>query len=117
MRNSLRCVLAGVVAVGFSACTIWPVDQDPAGMNYRRNADHVLDAVQAYHRDKGGLPRSLNMLVPQYLSALPDSPELHYDFTDGSLAYHYTPSWPQLRPVWCRSKGDTTEWICKEHIV
>ena len=115
--SKLATLSAIVSAALLSACTIWPVDQDPAGMNYRRNADRVLDAIQAYQHDKGALPRSLNLLMPDYLAALPGTPDLHYDFTDGSLTYHYTPSWPQLRPVWCRSKGDTTEWVCKEHIV
>jgi hypothetical protein len=105
--------------VGFvlSACSVWPVDQDPAGMNYRRDADRVLDALQSYHRDHGRFPAALGELTPAYISGLPDEPRLMYHVGDGSLEYHYTPSWPQLRPVWCSSVNDTTEWRCQEHIL
>jgi len=86
-------------------------------MGYRRNADRVIDALQAYHHDKGGFPSSLNGLVPAYIPALPDEPVLKYGAYDGSVSYRYTPSWPQLRPVWCASVGNTTEWRCAEHVL
>jgi len=99
-----------------SGCSVWPVDNDPKGMSYRQDADRVIQALQSYHHDKGAFPGSLNRLVPSYLSALPSGPDLRYSAYDGSLSYRYTPSWPQLRPVWCRSVGNTTEWRCAEHI-
>ena len=85
-------------------------------MNYRRDADRVIDALQNYHRDKGAFPASLNALTPGYIAALPSEPELQYESATGALSYRYIPSWPQLRAVWCRSVGDTTEWRCDEHV-
>jgi hypothetical protein len=111
-----RIVLASVAAAMLSGCSVWPVDNDPKGMTYRRDADRVIAALQSYHHDKGAFPASLNGLVPGYIAALPDAPELKYEPFDGVLSYRYTPSWPQLRPVWCKSVGDTTEWRCQEHI-
>jgi hypothetical protein len=111
-----RIVLASVAAAIFAGCSVWPVDQDPKGMNYRRDADRVIDALASYRHDKGTFPSSLNALMPTYLAALPEEPVLAYEPADGPLSYRYTPSWPQLRPVWCRSVGDTTEWRCQEHI-
>ncbi len=104
-------------AVMLSGCTIWPVDQDPTGMNYRRDADRVILALQTYRRDKGSFPRDLHTLVPSYLAALPERPMLDYHTLDGSLSYRYTPSWPQLRPVVCESVSNTTEWRCAEHLL
>ena len=100
-----------------SACTVWPIGEDPYGLQVRRNANAVLMALEAYHRDAGTFPGNLQGLVPKYLPALPDEPRLQYDRYVGSLAFRYTPSWPQLRPVWCNSVGDTTEWRCAEHLL
>jgi hypothetical protein len=100
-----------------AACSVYPVNQDPDGMIYRREANQVLFALQAYHHDRNAFPASLGALVPQYLPSLPDSPELQYTALDGSLAYHYIPTWPQLRPVRCNSVGDTTNWHCEEHLL
>ncbi len=117
MKNNL---LQSVVVLTLSAlggCAVWPVDQDPAGMNYRRDSDRVILALQSYRHDKGAFPRDLNALVPSYIAALPEQPVLDYHALDGSLSYRYTPSWPQLRPVWCESVGNTTEWRCAEHLL
>jgi hypothetical protein len=114
MRRAVL-LLAAVLCV--SACTVWPVGQDPYGMNLRREANQTIMALQSYHRDHGAFPDSLASLTPQYLPTPPDVPTLHYEPGDGSLSYKYTPSWPQLRPVWCRSAGNATDWICEEHLL
>ncbi len=100
-----------------AACSVYPVSQDPDGMNLRRNANAVIMALQAYHKDKAAFPQELGQLVPAYLPSLPDSPRLQYSAADGSLAFHYIPTWPQLRPVACRSVGNTTNWRCEEHLL
>lgn len=97
-------------------CTVWEVNQDPAGMGYRRDANRILIALQDYRRDKGVFPDTLAMVTPQYLPTLPDVPNIRYSPADGSLRYHYIPSWPQLRPVHCASEGNTTVWRCSEHL-
>src|SRR5437868_13078681 len=108
---------AGVVALGLlSGCTIWPVNQDPAGMEYRREANRVIDALQDYRHATGQFPATLGMLTPQYIASLPDIPSLRYSPADGSLRYAYTPSSPQLRPVRCASAGNNTVWRCAEHL-
>ena len=98
-------------------CTVWPVNQDPAGMDYRRAANQIIDALQDYHRAKGEFPPTLGMLTPSYIPALPQVPDIRYSPADGSLRYAYTPSWPQLRPVRCASEGNTTVWVCSEHMI
>jgi hypothetical protein len=106
-----------VAATMLAGCSVWPVDQDPKGMNYRRDADRVIGALQTYRHDHGAFPASLAQLAPAYIPALPGEPTLMYQSSDGSLAYHYIPSWPQLRPVWCASVGNTTNWRCEEHLL
>lgn len=86
-------------------------------MSLRRNANEVLMALQVWHRQRGGYPQTLGELVPGYLPALPDTPVLRYRAADGSLSFRYIPTWPQLRPVWCDSVGDTTNWRCQEHML
>jgi hypothetical protein len=96
---------------------VYPVAQDPDGMALRRNANQVLLALQSWHRDKGNFPGQLSELVPAYLPELPNAPTLRYRAADGSLSFRYIPTWPQLRPVWCSSVGDTTNWRCEEHVL
>ncbi|HEY1962456.1 MAG TPA: hypothetical protein VGG69_08560 [Rhizomicrobium sp.] len=114
----MRRTFAGALALGLlSGCTIWQVNQDPAGMGYRRDANRIIDALQDYHRATGQFPPTLGMLTPQYMSSLPSIPDIRYNPSDGSLRYAYTPSWPQLRPVRCASEGNNTVWRCAEHII
>ena len=103
------------VAALLAGCSVYPVAQDPNGLELRRNANQVMMAIQSWHRDRGTFPMQLAELVPAYLPALPDAPALRYGRSDGSLSFHYVPNWPQLRPVWCSSVGDTTNWRCEEH--
>src|SRR5580704_18910464 len=108
----LRSLILLASLVGLSACTVWPTGEDPYSLKARRDANRVIDAIQTYHQQKGAFPPSLGALVPAYLPSLPAGPELQYNSNDGSLAYHYIPSWPQLQWTWCNSVGDTTEWRC-----
>lgn len=113
-----RSILATIlVGASLAACSVYPVAQDPDGLALRRDANKVLMALQAWHHDKGGFPARLAELVPVYLPALPDAPPLRYRANDGSLSFRYIPTWPQLRPVWCSSVGDTTNWVCAEHLL
>lgn len=113
-RWAIGLVLAGL---GISACSVYPVAQDPEGLSLRRDANRVMMALEAWHKERGTFPRDLNELVPRYLPRLPEEPRLQYHPNDGSLAFRYVPSWPQLRPVWCASVGDTTNWVCSEHLL
>jgi len=114
----MRAIVVLILASTFAAaCSVYPVAQDPDGMALRRNANEVLMALQTYHRDKGRFPPALAELVPSYIPNLPDTPPLHYRATDGSLFFRYVPTWPQLRPVWCSSVGDSTDWRCEEHLL
>ena len=100
-----------------SACTVWPVGEDPYSLNTRRDANRVVEAIQNYRLKTGTYPPSLHALVPYYLAALPDGPTLQYNPSDGSISYHYIPSWPQLHWTWCTSRGATTNWRCQERII
>jgi hypothetical protein len=114
LRRSVAVLLACTIAAG---CSVYPVAQDADGLALRRDANEVLMALQAWHRDRNGFPHSLAELVPAYLPALPDAPPLHYRSSDGSISFRYIPTWPQLRPVWCNSVGNTTNWVCAEHLL
>ncbi|HEY7979429.1 MAG TPA: hypothetical protein VID67_14655 [Rhizomicrobium sp.] len=116
MKNISRFVVAAAL-IALGGCSVWPVNQDPKGMALRRDANRVVEAIQAYHQEKGVWPTSLASLTPTYISALPGEPHLDYHPYDGSVLYHFIPEWPQLRPVWCQSVGATTEWRCKEKTV
>ena len=116
MKTISRCALA-VALLTLGGCTVWPVNQDPDGMKYRREANQVVEAIQAYKDAKGIWPSSLSALTPGYIPALPDEPRMEYHAYDGSVLYHFIPQWPQLRPVYCQSVGATTEWRCREKVI
>jgi hypothetical protein len=113
----LRSLATCAILAALSACTVWPVGEDPYSLKTRRAANAVLEAIQNYHQQKGAFPTSLGALVPNYLPSLPEGPVLQYNSGDGSLAYHYIPSWPQLHWVWCSSVGNTTNWRCAEKMI
>jgi hypothetical protein len=114
----MRGLIAVLLACGFlGACSVWPVNQDPDGMDYRRAGNELIMALQTYRQQKGTFPADLNALVPGYVPELPSRPNFEYSARDGSLAYRYTPTWPQLRPVRCTSIGNTTNWHCAEHLI
>ncbi len=114
MRRTLICLIMPALLGG---CTIWQVNQDPAGMNYRRDANRIIWALQNYRRENGAFPVTLGMLTPKYLPSLPEVPDISYEPRTGTLRYAYIPSWPQLRPVRCASEGNTTVWRCAEHLI
>jgi hypothetical protein len=110
----MRRIAAIVCFAALAGCSIWPTGQDPYGMEQRREANAVMEAVQSYDHATGAFPRDLNALVPAYLASLPENPRLQYDARDGSLSYQYRGSWPQLQLVNCLSEGNTTIWKCSE---
>lgn len=116
MRTRAALALAAA-SIAIAGCSVYPVAQDPDGLALRRNANRVMMALEDWHHDRGTFPQSLHELVPRFLPALPDAPPLKYQPADGSLSFRYIPSWPQLRPVWCASVGDTTNWVCSEHLL
>jgi hypothetical protein len=116
MKIMLRMLAAGA-ALSLCACSVWPVNQDPDGIQYRQDANHLIWALQSYRHDHGEFPPDLGALVPQYVHDLPDVPDLKYGSANGSLSYKYIPTWPQLRWTWCYSVGNTTNWRCEEHVI
>lgn len=104
-------------ATVLAACSVWPINQDPDGIAFRQDANHIIWALQDYRHDHGNFPAGLNMLTPQYIREMPDIPGLRYRPADGSLSYRYIPTWPQLRWTWCNSVGNSTVWRCEEHRV
>ncbi|HEX4080430.1 MAG TPA: hypothetical protein VHX61_16330 [Rhizomicrobium sp.] len=114
LRNAFGMLLAFAV---LAACSVYPMGQDADGLNLRRDANRVMMAIEQWHHARRTFPQTLSELVPRYLPSLPDAPKLVYHAHDGSLSFRYIPTWPQLRPVWCSSVGDTTNWICAEHLL
>jgi hypothetical protein len=114
MKAMLRSAGLVLLVSAIAGCTVWPVGQDPYSLKTRRDANRVVEAIASYHQAKGTFPPTLNSLIPTYLASLPEGPKLEYNALDGSISYHYIPSWPQLHWTWCSSVGDTTEWRCVE---
>jgi hypothetical protein len=114
LRNALGIPF---VCAALAACAVYPVGQDADGLNLRRDANRVMMAIEQWNHDKRTYPQTLSELVPRYLPSLPSAPKLIYHARDGSLSFRYVPTWPQLRPVWCNSVGDTTNWVCAEHLL
>lgn len=98
-----------------AGCSVWGVNQDPDGISFRQDCNHLIWALQDYRKAHGGFPAQLGALAPTYIKAVPDVPGLRYDPRQGSLSYRYIPTWPQLRSTLCQSIGNTTEWRCEEH--
>lgn len=115
MRDMGRWAALAAAGAMLAGCSVWAVNQDPDGIAFRQDANHLIWALQDYRKAKGNFPARLNALAPGYIAALPEVPGLRYDPRVGGLSYRYIPTWPQLRWTLCQSVGNTTEWRCEEH--
>ena len=85
---------------------------DPRGSDLKRGAEPVFTAIEAYERDFGALPVTLEALVPRYLAAREGVASLEYSVERLSVTIAYTPTWPSTGRVSCTRQIKTSSWQC-----
>lgn len=112
-----RAYLLLFITALLQSCAIWEVGEDPAGKNYRAEAELIDNALIKYKNDTGVLPIRLKELIPSYLGKLPSVAEKgFYSAKEGSLTYTYSPSWPQSGKISCGSVIGSGKWSCNGYI-
>ncbi len=96
---------------------MWPEGDDPKGREYRAQAEFLIGLLEGYRQEKGELPTSLDMLIPDYADSLPSVTNiLRYSPKTKSMGYTYTPSWPQPGQISCSTMIGSGEWSCHGYI-
>ena len=82
-------------------------------MDLKDAAERVILGVNEYRARHGELPISIEILVPEFISAGLPIREMHYDPKDGgSISFVYTPTWPQSGKGICSTKVKVVSWKC-----
>jgi hypothetical protein len=115
--NRVRCAHFVLASVGaLSACSIWPLGEDPRGRERLNAVEPIVDALVRHERETGTLPTTLNQLVPNYLAAGQLGSGVNYSQLHRSLEVTYTPTWPAIGRVSCsRTIGDA-KWHCLGYV-
>ena len=90
------CIMIRTLAIcsilALSACAVWPAGKDPRGRALIEKANPVLVAANEFKRSHGANPESLDVLVPDFIGALPNEPQLSYDPKRGLFRFTYSPT-------------------------
>jgi len=95
-----------------AGCASYAPGDDKKGIELQSTGTQVLLALRGYIDQNARAPRSLNELVPKYLPALPDQPQIQYDPKNMRLAFVYQQEGSQGSQVECHAVSGETDWIC-----
>jgi hypothetical protein len=106
--------LVPALTLSLAGCAIWSIGDDPRGIDLKRKAEPVFAALEAYERDFGALPATLDALVPKYLSA--GEPSATYSFKHQSITIVYKATWPSPGQVSCTRQVKMSTWSCHGYV-
>ena len=109
MRKLLS--LAALFAL-LSGCANYAPGDDQKGIDLQAAGAQVLVALREYMDQNARPPRTLQDLVPKYIPALPDEPQIHYDLRGSRLEFFYKQEGSRGSDVACHAVVGETEWIC-----
>jgi hypothetical protein len=110
----IRVALLTLIPVLLCACVIWPGGNDPEGLRVKAEVKSVIEAAKAYRAKYGGYPKSLNLLVPEFLSSLPARAALQYNKSEGVIGFVYSPSTRWGGAAKCTTEIEQVEWVCAD---
>lgn len=102
-----------LAALALAACASTPPGQDTQGEEYKAAALPVLQALVAYHKDKGRYPTSVYELTPRYLKDVPLRPNLAFDPDGKTVGFVYEIAGLRFRSVACLAEFGQVEWTCR----
>ena len=109
MRKLLS--LAALFAL-LSGCASYAPGDDQKGIELQATGSQVLVALRNYMDQNARPPRTLKDLVPKFIPALPDEPQINYDLRASRLEFTYKQEGSQGSEVACHAVVGETEWIC-----
>jgi hypothetical protein len=100
------------VAVLVAGCAVWRAGEEPDGARLRAQAEPVLRAIKAFRQDTGAFPTAPSEMIPKYIAAWPNAPQVQFDEYSGHVRFSYSTSWPQAGHVECVAKFGAVEFTC-----
>ena len=110
-----RAAILIIFCASLCGCFVWAAGKDPAGAKLQAQSEQVAAGLNAYRAKYGALPERLDLLVPEFIPALP-SPSIRYDRSRASLAFNYSPSWPQSGQAFCSTGIEHISWHCAGYL-
>lgn len=117
MITSMRipAILAILLPLLLCACVNWPGGNDPRGLRVKAEVEGVISAARAYREKYGDYPDSLDLLVPEYIPALPSHVALQYKKSKGVIGFIYSPSTWWGGVAKCTTEIGKIEWVCIDY--
>jgi hypothetical protein len=112
---SIRTTLVTLVSVILCACVGWPGGNDPAGLKAKADVESVIGAAKVYRAKFGDYPKSLDLLVPEFIPSLPSHVALQYSPSTGVIGFLYSPSLWWGRVAMCITDIEKVEWACADY--
>lgn len=95
-----------------SGCSTYAPGEDKKGLDLQSKGLPVLQAMRSYMDDNARVPRSLNDLMPRYLKALPEQPQIRYDSQAERLDFMYMQDGTNGTGVACHAAIGELQWTC-----
>jgi hypothetical protein len=111
----VRTTLVMLVSVILCACMGWPGGNDPAGLKAKAEVESVIEAAKAYRAKFGDYPRSLDLLVPEFIASLPSHVALQYNKSKGVVGFVYSPSIAWGHVAKCTTGIEKIDWTCTDY--
>jgi hypothetical protein len=110
MKERIRhgCILAAARVMRVAVAATAPLlrllyrSHEAANVRARENAESIIRACRAFQAKHGGLPDSLEALVPEFLPSLPparyDGPHFGFQYEVDSASRRHVLSWTDMIP-------------------
>ena len=112
---SIGTAVVVLLSVLVCACVYWPGGNDPEGGRIKAEMEPVISRLKSYRAKYGAYPKSLDLLVPEFVSSLPSHGALQYNAADGSIGFIYSPSLLRGSVAKCTTVIEKIEWLCTDY--
>lgn len=98
-----------------SACINWPEGNDSAGLKAKAQVEEVIFAARAYRDKYGEYPKSLGVMVPEFIAEMPSKVAMQYNRSAGNIGFVYSPSTRWGGAARCMTNMDEIAWKCSDY--
>jgi predicted small secreted protein len=110
--GTMKKLLPVALSLLLSGCATYGPGEDAYGRTLQGTGEDVLQAARNYIDETTRVPKTLNELVPKYLSALPKEPDIQYDRQNSTLFFTYMQKGPNGMAVTCHALLGQLQWVC-----
>ena len=108
----MKKLLLLALTLSLSACATYGPGEDTYGRILQGTGEDVLQAARNYMDETTRVPNSINDLVPKYLKAIPQDPNVQYDRKNSTFFFTYQQKGPNGMAVTCHALLGQLQWVC-----